>query len=259
MLPKRDEKIAEIELLSLLASEKPFLGAGQAKGFLEMRGIHISEATAGRLLRDLELKGWVEKVARQGRRITPEGEKYLEAQQREREHLQSAEAFLESLKPKAKRELIDLLVARRAIEGETARLAATHASTRELEELRHIVAETHARLASRQSMAQEDSRFHLLIAHASENRVLEAALRLIWHNGVYSPVLEKIRHLAGSTTGSDHERVLKALENRDPHAAQEAMLIHLDNILRDVETQAIFHEEETTEDTAVASPKQAGF
>lgn len=259
MLLKRDEKVAEIELLSLLASEKPFLGAGQAKAFLERRDVYLSEATVGRLLRDLELKGWAEKVARRGRRLTPEGEKHLEAQQREREHLQSAEAFLESLKPKAKHELIDLLVARRAIEGETARLAAIHASSRELEELRHIVAETHARLDAGQSMAQEDSRFHLLIAHASKNRVLEAALRLIWHNGIYSPVLEKIRRLAGSTTGSDHERVLKALESRNPQTAQEAMLLHLDNVLRDVETRATLLEEGVTEDASVVSPKQVGF
>ncbi|MBL3592507.1 MAG: FCD domain-containing protein [Synergistaceae bacterium] len=228
------EPSARTELLLALDGERP-LGAGAAREVLLEAGIDLSEATAGRLLRDLEREGLAVKIGVQGRRLTEEGQRAVAEIRRHRTNEASTEALLDSLRTTKKKELVDLIVTRRALEAEAARLAASNGTPEEIEELRSVMAETKRLIASGRSMAGSDGRFHATIAAMARNPILEAALQLIWHNGQYSPLLEVIRYRLGRTLGGDHERILQAIADGDGDGARQAMADHLDNVLRDVE------------------------
>ena len=222
-------------LLSILGSARQPLGAGAAREALCREGFEVSEATAGRLLRALEEQGLARKVSVQGRLLTDQGRLLLETTQREQRRSQSAEAFLEVLEATQRREMIDLLVARRAIEGEIASLAARNSTEEELLQLRELLTQAQGVRPEGRNLAPLDQRFHALIAAMSRNRVLEAALQLIRQHGDPSPILPEIRARSGHGSGRDHVLILEALEARDPERAREAMTNHLGSVLADVE------------------------
>ena len=127
------------------------------------------------------------------------------------------------------------LIVNLSIREEAARLAALNGTEEEIEALKAILAETRHLILAGKSMACADRDFHARIAAMSRNPILEAALKLIWHNGQYSPLLEAIRHKRGRTLGGDHERILQAIASGDGERARLAMADHMDNVLRDVE------------------------
>ena len=61
-------------LKSIDNSEVP-VGSGYVRNILQMQGINISEATVGRILRQLDIKGYTEKIGFKGRKLTPAGKK----------------------------------------------------------------------------------------------------------------------------------------------------------------------------------------
>jgi GntR family L-lactate dehydrogenase operon transcriptional regulator len=221
-------------LLSLLESQIVPLGAGATREALAAEGIEVGEATAGRMLRDLQHEGLAAKVGVQGRVLTEKGRERLRKLRLEKEQTRSAREFVSTLQATDYRELEDVLVARRAIEAETARLAAENATEEEIRTLEEIVEEMQGQLLTGKGIAISDERFHLHLARMCKNPVLETALKLIRHNGRYSPLFEKIRNRAGTLTGRDHLRIVRAVAARDGEAAGRAMIDHINGVLKDV-------------------------
>ncbi|HEX5262408.1 MAG TPA: FadR/GntR family transcriptional regulator [Phenylobacterium sp.] len=130
----------------------------------------------------------------------------------------------------------ELLEARRAIEGESAALAAALISDEELEELRRLVAEMQAENARNVVMSEDaDRRFHMLIATATQNSAMVAAVQMLWDARARSPQTQSLSakaHAAGVTPRIDeHAEILKALRERSPEAARRAMRDHLTRVL----------------------------
>ncbi|HEY2356114.1 MAG TPA: FadR/GntR family transcriptional regulator [Phenylobacterium sp.] len=130
----------------------------------------------------------------------------------------------------------ELLEARRAIEGESAALAAALISDEELEELRQLVAEMQAENARNVVMSEDaDRRFHMLIATATQNSAMVAAVQMLWDARARSPQTQSLSakaHAAGVTPRIDeHAEILKALRERSPEAARRAMRDHLTRVL----------------------------
>ena len=233
MTSRMDPEIQYL-LLSLLETQIVPLGAGATREALSAEGIEVGEATAGRMLRDLQHEGLAVKVGVQGRILTEKGRECLQELRLEKEQDRSAREFVSTLRASDTKELEDVLVARRAIEAETARLAAENATDREIEILEEIVGEMQEQLLTGQGIASSDERFHLQLARMSKNAVLETALKLIRHNGLYSPLFEKIRNRAGTLTGRDHLRIASAVAARDGETASKAMIDHINGVLNDV-------------------------
>lgn len=221
-------------LLSLLEDQIVPLGAGATRDALSAEGIEVGEATAGRMLRDLQHEGLAEKIGVQGRVLTAKGRERLQDLKREKEQDRSAREFVRTLRATDSKELEDVLVARRVIEAETARLAAENATDGEIRILEQIVEEMREQLLTGHGIASLDERFHLHLARMSKNPVLETALKLIRHNGHYSPLFAKIRNRAGTLTGKDHMRIAAAIAERDGNAASQAMIEHINGVLNDV-------------------------
>lgn len=211
------------------------IGAWRLCRLLQDKGLTMSEATAGRLLRSLEDNGLVRPEGRIGRVITPQGKEALkrwqDAQARRRTHA----AFQESLKIHGRQELLDALVARRAIESETAYLAAKHVTKKELEKLNRIIEEHEQLLRSGLSAVNKDVEFHRALASASKNRVLMSALDVIYHNPQIGEALEYIRSRVGTKMAEEHKSILVQVAKRDKEGARQAMMQHIASVIRDVD------------------------
>ena len=234
-MPNADaNKIEYILLSTISASEEP-MGAGALKDILEGQDIEVGEATVGRLLRQIEKKGFLERIGFRGRRLTESGDRRLKELSSANGQLKSVEELISSMKSGGCRHLKDLLVARRAVESETAYLAAQNATDGELFEIRKSLLEMDELKTEGKSIAATDAPFHVGIARASGNRILEFALKMFRHNQDYSPLLEYIRTLSGSMYQSDHWKIYRAIEARNPEEARRLMVLHIGDMIREIE------------------------
>jgi GntR family transcriptional regulator, transcriptional repressor for pyruvate dehydrogenase complex len=229
-------------LLNMINSHTCPVGAGSAHRALCNADYQVSEATAGRLLRELDEKGFTEKKGFKGRVLTNEGREYLDALNQEQNRLIFGQKLVSMVNSRSKAELLDILVARRAIERELARLAAENITDQQLAAMEEIV---NRYLESENGVEEGDVAFHDAMATAAGNKVLKAALDLIRQGGQLSPVFGYIRTHVHSQIFTDHYKVYQAIAKRDPDAAEQAMSQHLENIMADVQKYwSMAHREE---------------
>ena len=124
------------------------------------------------------------------------------------------------------------LEVRRMLEPQTAWLAAERASPEDVAEIERCLEEQQARVAAGLPTISEDEAFHVAIARATKNRVLERLVMMI--NDLIKPsrlspprtTEDYIRTLLG------HKAILEAIRRRDPQAAFDAMQSHIDTVLQ---------------------------
>jgi GntR family transcriptional regulator, transcriptional repressor for pyruvate dehydrogenase complex len=135
--------------------------------------------------------------------------------------------------------VMSLLSMRILVETETARLAAEHASAEQLAELRQIVqSEITTDKGSLSALVELDFDFHLLVSIASENMAYPLILNSF--KMVYTHFTTAFyQKTAGSAVVDEvhayHQRLLAALESRDPQKCVEimkSMLEHGEKLLK---------------------------
>lgn len=125
---------------------------------------------------------------------------------------------------------VDTVHARLLLEPELARLAATHATSRQMAEMRAL-AEGMKLSGNWIDYVQRDAELHRLIARAAGNRLLSEILDLIY--SVRSTIVwgRLATRPPGPTPDyvsfGEHEAILSAIENRDGAEAADAMRKHL--------------------------------
>ena len=129
---------------------------------------------------------------------------------------------------------LEAMMARLALEPELARMAALHASPRQLRRIRELA--TKMRTAPSWHMYEEmDSEFHDIVATASGNSLLHELHKLL--NGVRIVVvwrrLDTPEAAPGPTYHSfdEHDEIVGALEKRSGSEASRAMQKHLQSTL----------------------------
>ncbi len=157
----------------------------------------------------------------------------------------------------------ELLEARRSIEGESAALAAALITDDQLDELQRLVAEMQAENPRDVVMSEDaDRRFHMLIATASRNSAMVAAVQMLWDARARSPqtkLLSAKAHAAGVTPSIDeHAAILDALRRRSPDAARQAMRDHLTRVLTSLLAATEVHELEQARARIAAERKRYG-
>lgn len=220
-------------LKSMLESEAP-MGAGALCQLLIESGFDTSEATTGRLLREMEHRGLIEKVSVRGRTLSDKGKEYLQELQHRRVREESAQTFLESLKGDDEEQVVEILMASRAIERETARLAAIRATPEDLRSFKDIISLEEKQLRNDSLIGDIDPLFHNLIARTARNKVLMAAVELINQETDLASAFRSIRARMGRETAADHQKIYKAILEHDPDGAEQAMMDHLDHLIRGV-------------------------
>jgi GntR family transcriptional regulator, transcriptional repressor for pyruvate dehydrogenase complex len=125
---------------------------------------------------------------------------------------------------------VDTVHARLLLEPELARLAAMHATSRELSEMRKLADEMR-QAGNWIEYVQIDARLHRLIAKAARNNLLTEILDLIY--SVRSTIVwgRMASRPPGPTPDyisfSEHDAILQAIEERDSATAADAMRVHL--------------------------------
>lgn len=135
----------------------------------------------------------------------------------------------------------ELVEIREIIEPELAFRAALRADHDDIAAMRKAVDEMDETTHDVIAFIRADNRFHLALAEASQNafvpRLLDSVVdvlhelrgRIFWVEG-------------GPQRGqAHHKRILRAIEDRAPEAAREAMRAHLDQVRRDSETARTLH------------------
>ncbi|RYF42016.1 MAG: FadR family transcriptional regulator, partial [Comamonadaceae bacterium] len=127
---------------------------------------------------------------------------------------------------------LELIRARRVVEGETAALAAQLGTRKDFDALQRAI-DTMQALADRNVMPLEGDRaFHVAIVEASGNAVLIETVQGFWDSrkgplftrlgGYFETVVSWRRAIA------EHVRIRDAIVARDPAAARAAMHEHMD-------------------------------
>lgn len=228
------EKQEYLALLTINQSESP-VGSGYLSRELRNYGWEVSEATAGRILANYDNAGYTNRVGFQGRVLSTLGLEKLKELEDKKVRLNQGYEFFKILETKTPDELIDILVARKAIEREIARLAAKNATDEEIRELWQIQNLQKERIShAKGGAAEQDVAFHRVLAKASRNKVLEGAMNLIRQDAQLTPVLEYVRKEVHSEVSLDHANIAKAVEMHDADKAEKAMVDHIDNLMRDV-------------------------
>ena len=229
------DRAVQVTLRTLAAGEGP-VGVWRVRDALRAAGIEVSEATVGRLLRELDYLGLSERVGvKSGRVLTSEGRRELAALEQAQREDANRDQFLRAIRAESAEDILDLLHIRRAVEVETARLAALRASEDDLARLAVAVREHQRAVAQGGPATEESIRIHLLIARASGSRAAEAVLRLILQNRQVLKAQMDMQRQVGWVVPQEHEWLLEAIKQRQPQEAAEGMRAHIDRLIEAVE------------------------
>jgi GntR family L-lactate dehydrogenase operon transcriptional regulator len=209
-------------ILRLVAEHEGPVGQGTLNLSLRRQGFALSTPTVGRKLQVLQFEGLLRKVGVDGRVITERGLNAL--------HEWDAEAKQRG----DKKHILDLLMARRVIEGETAALAARYASTKSIRRMDEILERQRAGIAAGGLGIEEDVRFHETIAEVSDNAVLHSLVSLLRQHRRYNFLITSMRTVVGTQLVVEHAAILEAIKARAPARAREAMQEHLGRLTDDI-------------------------
>jgi DNA-binding FadR family transcriptional regulator len=126
---------------------------------------------------------------------------------------------------------LETIRARQLIESELAANAARHMKKAQIAGLREAVALMQEEVAAGQMPTRGDRLFHLRIAEASQNSVLQRVVAQLYderHNPVFEQLGNHFETAASWTKAIDeHRAVVDAIAAHSPDAAREAMATHL--------------------------------
>ena len=182
-----------------------------------VRRFHVSRGSVRDAIRTLELIGLVS--SRQGRGTAV---RELTAE--------SLTVPLSSALARKNDLVAELLDVRQMLEPPLAARAAAYASNEEIAHLQDVLCRQREKARRGELTVEEDSEFHYTIALAARNsvvrRVVDLLMELLRESRARS--LQVDGRLKRSLSG--HRRILAAIQERDPQAAEEAMRLHLQQI-----------------------------
>jgi GntR family transcriptional regulator, transcriptional repressor for pyruvate dehydrogenase complex len=153
----------------------------------------------------------------------------------------------------------EVLRAQGAIEGLTAELAAGNASSEDLRHMRELLDEAARHLDDGEMTSALGRAFHMAVAHASHNRVLEAQLSAmrdsLWRpGGMRVADRATARHVLAT-----HEAIYEKIAKRDAEGARRLMSEHLEHILNKSSASVPSKQGGRGERSAVADHVCGGF
>ena len=127
---------------------------------------------------------------------------------------------------------LELIRARRVIEGEIASLAATQAKRKHIQAIREAIDTMQEDTDRGVAPLAGDRAFHTAVAQACENAVLLETVQTFW-KARSGPLFERLGDYFESVPSwrmaiTEHEAVLDAIHARDAKAARAAMQQHMD-------------------------------
>lgn len=126
----------------------------------------------------------------------------------------------------------ELIEARRVIESQLVGLAASRATAEDLNEIEDYIDAMESNLIDPVAFQQADIDFHLAVARAAHNRILQNALQLI-RNLMYQWIGKAMMAEGVAAAALDqHKQIFLAIAKRNVDQARAAMSGHLDTMSR---------------------------
>jgi DNA-binding FadR family transcriptional regulator len=127
---------------------------------------------------------------------------------------------------------LELIRARRVIEGEVAALAAAHAKRKDLQAIHDAIELMQEDTERGVAPLEGDRAFHTAIAQAAGNAVLVDTVGTFW-DARRGPLFERLGDWfetvpSWRTAIAEHEAIYRAIRAHDADAAREAMQAHMD-------------------------------
>jgi DNA-binding GntR family transcriptional regulator len=123
--------------------------------------------------------------------------------------------------------VMELYVMRETLEGTAARLCARHASDMEVQDLLDLIERERELKGDCEGLARHNRRFHEAVHRGAHNRYLEKSLAAVNDSmGLLGTPLMLLPHRARTAAG-EHARIVKAIQRRDPDAAEAAAREHV--------------------------------
>jgi DNA-binding FadR family transcriptional regulator len=220
-----------LALRELAGSAGP-IGCWRIRAALQAAGITASEATAGRLLRQLDHEGLTKALGSRGRLLTENGRRHLAALEQAQRRHRSHSDLLQAVRGENIEDVCDLLTARRAVEAETARLAAQRATAADIRRIEGAVQRHIQEMRSGGARLDHNRAIHHLIAQASRSRILQAVVTVLLQEEYLQEVQTHIQRAADGVLPEDHLAIVQGIKERQPDRAAEAMRAHIDRLLR---------------------------
>lgn len=231
----------ELVALTLLADSDRPVGSQRLAQACAAAGIDVAEATAGRFLRQLDQRGLTEvQGGKRGRLMTPQGFARLQELKATTRLKAHGANLVRAATATDLSNLIDLLLVRRAVETEAARLAALRGTDAELEEIEQQARSHRCDIeAGRTPGVNRSTLFHRSVAEASHNDMLISVALLLLEpaNAALNKALEEVSVLSkvASSHAEEHLELAEALLARDASEAEEVMHRHLSRLIAPVE------------------------
>ncbi len=205
--------------------------------------IDASQASIGRVLRDLEFRGMLEKVSNKGRVLTEEGHSHLQLLQQGIDSREYVDVLFDLFSKTDKQIYLDILETRMLLELKTAELAAKRATDQDIRDLEGILIRHRSTRSLGKPAEEENLDFHYKIAQIANNPILYHLLKLVMtQKSAYLHFSVMDYTLTGSTLF--HAQIFEAIQEHDPKKAAELMYEHLNALivkLRDIENDKFFH------------------
>lgn len=131
-----------------------------------------------------------------------------------------------------KSDFTSLVETRIILETNSAKLAASRRTDKDIEEIRNAISAYETKIKNNQNAVEEDLMFHLKIAEASKNNVLKSLMLIITPDIVKNFITYKVCDEGAELKAfHEHQKILDCIIKKNGEAASEMMKLHLDDVL----------------------------
>ena len=230
-------------LLRCISEKDEPVGSWILKEKINDYGINCSTATIGRYLKELDHSGYTVQIGNQGRVLTSAGKVCLTDIENSIEHITMHKQLALDIQITEYDELIDLLNVRKILETEASRLAAINATDDEIKRLRNSLEIHRKYIEDNQDPTDPALDFHAIVAEICHNKFISALLNvLIFEEKRIESVFETlITRERGGVYVQEHDKIIEAIEARNPRAAASLMREHIQELIEAIIEQAYKH------------------
>ncbi|MDY9921369.1 MAG: FCD domain-containing protein [Synergistota bacterium] len=226
-----DEDLINMMVLEIAEVSNIPVGAGSVSVILKKKGVSISEAGAGRILRSLREGGLLTKVGFQGHATTKEGTKKLSALRNARQTAETLDSLLKNSGNLKGHSVTDILTVRKAIEREAAMHAALKATTGDIMKLEKIIEQQYREMERKSYYADISTEFHREIIKIARVPLLKIMYEFIGLSVEWQNFFIETFRMCDAPLNVPHENILTAIKDRDPRQAAELMEAHLNDVI----------------------------
>lgn len=229
-----DEDLINMMVLEIAAASNVPVGAGSVSVMLKEKGVSISEAGAGRILRSLREKGLLEKVSFQGHIATKEGTQKLSALRNARQTAETLDYLLKNSGNLKGHSVTDILTVRKAIEREAAMHAALKATPGDIARLEKIIEQQYREMERKSYYADLSTEFHREIIKIARVPLLKIMYEFIGLSVEWQNFFIETFRISDTPLNITHEKIMEAIKNGDPKEAAQLMEAHLNDVIESV-------------------------